>query len=150
MQKDILDSTPRNPQHNEWHKSDSVKGTGLDEHGDNGLVQSTSSRRRPDGISNVPAVQDESNDDHEGEDDIESSGNRKVWGAELSYGGIFKCDTVWSRALIDERDTHHCVNVIGQRCRGLILENIPNEVRYIVRASPPWTLSELKPLLAKP
>ena len=76
-------------------------------------------------------MQDESNDDHEGEDDIESGGNRKVWGAKLGYGGVFKCDTVRSRAPIDERDTHHCVNVIGQRCRGLILENIPNEVRYM-------------------
>ena len=76
-------------------------------------------------------MQDESNDDHEGEDDIESSRNCKVWGAKLSYGGVFKCDAVWLRAPIDERDTHHCVNVIDQRCRGPILENIPNEVRYM-------------------
>ena len=60
-----------------------------------------------------------------------SGGNRKVWGAELGYGGVFKCDTVWLRAPIDECDTHHCVNVIGQRCRGLILENIPNDVGYM-------------------
>jgi len=47
------------------------KGTRFDEHGGDRLVQSTNSNWRPGGSTEVPAMQDETDDDHQGEDDIE-------------------------------------------------------------------------------
>ena len=48
----------------------SINHRGLDEHGDDSLVQSTNSRY-PHTSANVPGVQDEPDDNHEGEEDVE-------------------------------------------------------------------------------
>jgi len=48
----------------------SEKSTRLDEHGGDSLVQSADSGSRPRGSANVPAVQDEPEDDHKGEGDV--------------------------------------------------------------------------------
>ena len=47
-----------------------MKGTGLDEHGDDGLGQSTDSSN-PQGGASGPGMEDDTNDDHESEEDIE-------------------------------------------------------------------------------
>jgi len=49
----------------------SEKSGGFDEHGGDGLVQSADSIWRSSSSANVPCVQDESDDDHQGEDDVE-------------------------------------------------------------------------------
>jgi len=47
------------------------KGTRLNEHGGYCLVQSTDSNCRPCGSVNLPAMQDESDDNHQSEEDVE-------------------------------------------------------------------------------
>ena len=47
-----------------------VKGTRLDEHGDDGLGQSTNSSH-PQSSASVPGVHDQPENDHEGEEDVE-------------------------------------------------------------------------------
>ena len=61
---------PSNPRYNNQKRTHSVKGTGLDKHGDDGLAQSTGTGC-PHGDAKVPGVQDEPDDDHEGEEDVE-------------------------------------------------------------------------------
>ena len=51
-------------------RTDGVEGTGLDEHGGDGLAQSTDSTYPQSGAS-VPGMQDEPYNDHEGEEDVE-------------------------------------------------------------------------------
>ena len=63
---------------NEHEKSNGIDGKGLDEHCDDGLVCPTGCGRSPNGILNVPVVQNEPHNDHECEEDIESQGNRIV------------------------------------------------------------------------
>jgi len=46
-------------------------GTRLDEHGGDSLVQSTISSLRPGGTADVPPVQDDPDDDHQGKEDVE-------------------------------------------------------------------------------
>ena len=58
------------PQSNEQKCVRGEKGTRLDKHGDDGFVQSTGSTL-PHYGANVPGVQDEPDDDHEGEKDVE-------------------------------------------------------------------------------
>ena len=63
----IFAGTPRS---NNQQRAHSVKGTRLNEHGDNSLTQSANSGY-PQGISSVSCVDDKPDDDHEGEEDVE-------------------------------------------------------------------------------
>ena len=76
------------PQYNEQQRVHSVKGRRLNEHRDDALVQSTGSSWSPHDNANVPAVQEESDDDHEGEEDVERNRNRKVWNTEIDGDSI--------------------------------------------------------------
>ena len=58
------------PRSNNQHRAHSVKGTRLDEHGDDGLAQPIDSSH-PHGIASVPGVQYEPDDYHKGEEDVE-------------------------------------------------------------------------------
>jgi hypothetical protein len=69
------------PRTDEQYGADGVQGGGLDEHGDNGVVNSACPSASSEGVSNVPAVEEESDDDHEGEEDVERNGNEEVWDA---------------------------------------------------------------------
>ena len=62
----ILDAQRSNNQ----HRAHSVKGTRLDEHGDDSLAQSIDSSH-PHGIASVSGVQDKPDDYHKGEEDVE-------------------------------------------------------------------------------
>jgi len=72
-QEDTRSRTSGSPQSNEDQRIHSIKGRRLNEHGDNGLVQSAHSGWRPDGSTDAPVVQDEPDDDHEGEEDVEQN-----------------------------------------------------------------------------
>ena len=69
------------PGSNEQYGANGVEGGRLDEHGDDSPVNSTSAGLSAEGVSDVPAVEDESEDDHEGEEDVERNGDGKVWDA---------------------------------------------------------------------
>ena len=77
-QEYVGNPTTGTPGTDEQYGANSVQGTRLDEHGDDGPIDSSRSGTSAEGISNVPAVQDESEDDHEGEDDVEGNGDGKV------------------------------------------------------------------------
>ena len=59
------------PQSDGEQRAHSEKSTRLDEDGGDGLVQFTDSGPRPRSSANVPAVQDEPDNDNQGEDDVE-------------------------------------------------------------------------------
>ena len=56
--------------YNNQQRSHGVEGTRLNEHGGDGLAHSTDSAY-PHGIANAPGVDDQSDNDHEGEEDVE-------------------------------------------------------------------------------
>ena len=58
------------PRPNNQRQAHSKKGTRLNEYDHNGLGRSTNSTY-PHSSANAPCVQDESDDDHEGEEDVE-------------------------------------------------------------------------------
>ena len=58
------------PRPNNQQRTHGVKGARFNEYGDNGLAQSADSSLPRDG-ANVPGVQDEPDDDHQGEEDVE-------------------------------------------------------------------------------
>ena len=60
------------------------KRTGLDERGDCGLAQPPDSTSSSQGSMDGPAVSDESDDDHDGEKDVDRNRNRKVWYTEAA------------------------------------------------------------------
>ena len=62
-----FDDTPCSDNQQRAH---SKNGTGFNEHGDDGLVQSTDSSH-PQGRASASGVHDESDDDHEGEENVE-------------------------------------------------------------------------------
>ena len=62
----VLDA-PRSDNQQRIH---GVKGTRLNEHGDDSLAQSTDSSY-PQGVSSVPSMNDKPDDDHKGEEDVE-------------------------------------------------------------------------------
>ena len=94
-----------------------VQGRRLDEHGDDDPVQSIGSTV-PHGSPNVPGVQNEPDDDHEGEEDVERQRNRKVWKAEPDTAGQI-------RGLVDEHDTHRYIEDVSLGCRRRFVNN-PN------------------------
>ena len=67
---------------NQWtddqQRAHSEKGRGLDEHRGDGLVQPTEPSWRLRCGTNVPAAQDKSDDDHEGEEDVERQCDQMV------------------------------------------------------------------------
>ena len=69
--EDKRGGTPSSNLYKIQHGNNSIEGRRLDEHDDDGCVQTTRSGRSPDGISNIPAMQGESCDDHECEEDVE-------------------------------------------------------------------------------
>ena len=74
LSKDWQEITPKavsgtQPSENQ-KRTRSINHRGLNEHGDNGLVQPANSRY-PHASANVPSVQGESDDYHEGEEDVE-------------------------------------------------------------------------------
>lgn len=71
--------------YNEEQKSGSIKGTRLDKHCDDGRVQPDSSVGSPGGLSNIPAMQDESCDNHGGEKDIERKADQVVCSADTQH-----------------------------------------------------------------
>jgi len=81
--RSTISSTPQPDQQQRVH---SVERRRLDEHGDDGPVHSDSAGSPP-GRENVPAVQHEADDDHEGEEDIKRNRNRKVRETEVDGGG---------------------------------------------------------------
>ena len=68
--KDAHCVVPSADQCKNQQRGHSVNCTRLDEHGDDGLVQSTASAS-PHGSPNAPGMQSEPDDNHEGEEDIE-------------------------------------------------------------------------------
>ena len=120
------------PRPNEQQRVHGVKGRRLDEHRDDSLVQSTDSSWGTHGSANVPAVQDESNDDHEGEEDVERNRKRKVWKAEV-HGDAAPDAAVWLRGLVDERDAHRCISEVSTMSPPVCeeLRHAPTEPRYI-------------------
>ena len=54
---------------------------------------------------NVPAVQDKSGDNHEGEENVEGNRNGKVWETEVDSDTAPDTD-VRFRGLVDGQDTH--------------------------------------------
>jgi len=56
---------------NDDQRAHGEKGTRLNEHGGYRLVQSTDYNCRPYGSANPPAMQDESDHDHQGEENVE-------------------------------------------------------------------------------
>jgi hypothetical protein len=53
------------PRTDEQCGANGVKGGRLNEHSDNGVIDSTGPGARTEGVSNVPAVEEESDDDHD-------------------------------------------------------------------------------------
>ena len=68
--QDITSGVSCNPRSNEHQRVHSVESARLDEHCDDGFAQSTDSAYSH-RCTNTPGVQDESDDDHEGEEYIE-------------------------------------------------------------------------------
>lgn len=62
------------PRPNIQYGAESVKGTGLDEYGDDGLVHSVRCAERAHSVTEFPATQEESYDDHQREEDVERNG----------------------------------------------------------------------------
>lgn len=89
---------------NEQYGADGVKGGRLDEHSDDGLVHSTRPGPGTQGVSNVPAMHDESDNDHKRKEDVERDGDGKVWNAGVRGEGIQ--DGIRSRGPIYEHDAH--------------------------------------------
>ena len=58
------------PRSDEQHRANGVESTRLDEHGDDGLAQSTDPSY-PQCSTAAPRVQDEPDDNHESEEDVE-------------------------------------------------------------------------------
>ena len=56
--------------YNNQQRVHGVEGTRLDEHGEDGIAHCTDSTD-PHGIANVSGVQDQTGDDHEGEEEVE-------------------------------------------------------------------------------
>ena len=69
-QEDTINGVVDAPGSNNQQRAHGVKGTRLNEHGDNSLTQSANSGY-PQGISSVPCVDNKPDDDHEGEEDVE-------------------------------------------------------------------------------
>ena len=69
--EDILNGMIGDPRSDKQQKADSVQGTRFNEHSNDDLVQPASSVLRSHSISNVPAVKDETDGDHESEKDVE-------------------------------------------------------------------------------
>ena len=56
-------------------------------------------------------MQDESHNNHECKEDVERKGNRYVRNVEVAPGGSV---SLWSRCLVDVRDTHRYTSDVGQ------------------------------------
>ena len=106
--EEICHVVPGTPRSNKQQRANSIEGTRLDEHDDNGLAQSTDFSY-PQGSASVPGVQDEPDGDHEGEEDVERKGNRKVWNNRPAVAGQL-CE------LVDKHGTHRCTNGVSPRC----------------------------------
>ena len=111
--RSVISSTPRS---NKQQRINGVKRRRLDEHGDDGLVQSSGSRWSPHSSANVPAVQDEARNDHEREEDVERNRNRKVWKTKVD-GDRVPDAAVRLRSLVDGHDTHRYVDNVNSECR---------------------------------
>ena len=84
-----------------------MEGRRLNEHGDGALVKSTCSTWSPQGGTNVPTVQDEPDDDHEGEEDVEGNRDREVRKAEVDNYGIPDA-VVCLPSLLDKHHDAYC------------------------------------------
>ena len=71
MEEDELGGVVRSHQCKIWYDVNRVQGTRFDKHGCDSFIQSVGFGRSPKGIPDVPAMEDESHDDHEREEDIE-------------------------------------------------------------------------------
>ena len=69
-QEDVHSNVSSGPRYNEQQLIYSIKGTRLNEHGDDGLVQSARSNY-PHGIADLPDVQGELDYNHKGEKEVE-------------------------------------------------------------------------------
>ena len=74
------------PQSNQQQRVYSIECGRLNEHGDDGPIQSDSTCGSP-GRDNGLAVQREADNDHGGEEDIKRNRNRKVRETEVDGGG---------------------------------------------------------------
>ena len=68
--EDDRSAVSNKPRYDSQQRAYSVQRRRFDEHGDDGLVQSTHSGCTPHGGTNVPDVHDESDDDHDGEENV--------------------------------------------------------------------------------
>ena len=132
-QEDVRGVVSGAPRPDEQQRVHGIKGRRFDEHRDDCPVQSTDSSWSSHGTANIPAVEDEPNDDHEGEEDVERNRNRKVWKAEVDSDGIPNT-AIWLRGLVDERDAHCCINnvsPVSPVCEKGKPRHAPTEPRYM-------------------
>ena len=113
-EEDIRDVTRDTPRYNKQNTIDGIKGRRLDEHGNDGLVQSVSTCRGPYGTADLPAMEGEPCNDHKREEDVERNGNREVWNAKVDYGRGVEDFTFRLRDLVYEQDTHRCADEISR------------------------------------
>ena len=86
---------------NDQQRAHSVKRRRLDQHGDDGVVQSSESTWRPHDCADVPVVQDEPDDDHKGEENVERDRDRIVWNVKVEADGLQDVAARW-RGPVDE------------------------------------------------
>lgn len=70
-QEDVCSVVSGAPRHNEQQRAHSGKRTRFNEHCDDIFVQSTDPSWRPYGSVKVPTMNDKSDNDHKGEEDVE-------------------------------------------------------------------------------
>jgi hypothetical protein len=121
--KRIRDVTLGTPWSNKHQSTDGIKRGRLSEHGGDGFIQSARSDLGSHRVSNVPLVEDEPWDDHEGEKDVHREGNRKLWIIEaegefapVASGGL-------GSLVVDEHDTHLWIIDVSGKCRFQITED---------------------------
>jgi len=114
---------------NDQQRGYSEKSRRLDEHGGDCLVQPTNPTGRPRDGANVLSVQDESDDDHEGEDDVERKRDRKVWKGGPDIAEI----PILSNRDVDRQNAYHyllstlalSITTVHEE-----LKYVPTEARY--------------------
>ena len=108
--EDQREVTVGSPRSDVQQKSDGVKRGRLDERGDHSLVNSANPGCGTRSLANVPAVQDQSNDNHEREQDVERNGNRVVRNGDVDADRVSVGNIRRLHCLIDEQDPHCCAS----------------------------------------
>ena len=111
-QENVTNVTPNTPWDDEQERVDSVKTARFNDDGEGGLIPPADLGRGTRGGSNVPTVHQESCEDYQGENGVESGRKREIW--EADCGRKHAPDTVRLGSLVDKPETHRYTRALAK------------------------------------